>query len=691
MQETKVSLTAKMAAALNQRWLAAAVKFSFIAITVIALYQQDLIMVLTGALTNEATYHILAIPFLFGYLLLRKRKMISATLHGDEDVGPGFRRYFSTLVGISLCAVAVFAYWYGSYSFTPLEYHMLTLPFLTAGLILLLFNVHTLRQLIFPVFFLFFLTPPPDEILYGWGSALSNFTAMASNSFANLFGLHSALSSSNSGPVITIVRHSVPLSFNVDVACSGIYSIIGFTIFAVFVAYITRGRLWNKFAIFIMGIPLILALNIIRITTLLEIGYNFGEDLALTFFHDIGATVLMFIGVLVLLAITDRVFKKPKPLPPCPTCKSAPAKPSEPFCPNCGKLFKYSKTKLRRSDLTKIVGVALAMVLLLSIQAPVFALTQGPAEVMMQTPSGTLINASNAILPNIPGYALTYAYRDTQFEQTSGDEAALVYTYGASNSTDQSIWVAIQISASITSEHRWETCLINFPLSQGLSVNVRQLDLRDVQIQSNPPLTARYFTFQYKDTNQTQVILYWYETATFNANGTAQTKSVMISLIMYPSNTQNIAALEKQELGVAQQVNSYWYPIQTWSIVALALSRNGLTLSIATSAVLVLLVLYGFMFNRREKKLLLNLYGKLSEQNKNVIKAVEAAQKHGASTTDSVLAEMPKLNKAVDKDWLIGKLGEFERAGLIKREIVNRNDEPAIRWKSNIARTSFFL
>src|SRR5208283_2407557 len=116
-------------------------------------------------------------------------------------------------------------------------------------------------------------------------SALANFCASASNSLANFFGVHSVLSSSNSGPVITLILPShATLPFNVDVACSGIYSIIGFGIFAIFIAYITVGRLQNKFAILVMGIPLIVALNIIRITSILGIGYNVGENLALTIF-----------------------------------------------------------------------------------------------------------------------------------------------------------------------------------------------------------------------------------------------------------------------------------------------------------------------------------------------------------------------------------------------------------------------
>lgn len=205
---------------------------------------------------------------------------------------------------------------------------------------------------------------------------------------------------------------------------------------------------------------------------------------------------------------------------------------------------------------------------------------------MTQTASGTQINTSKSMLPSIQGYKLNFAYEDTQFEQESGDEASLVYTYASTNNS-AAVWIALQIAPSVTSEHRWETCLINFPLSRSEEVTVNQLDLRDIQLQSNPPITARYFAFQYKNSNQTQIVLYWYETATFNTNGTAQTKSIMLSVIMYTNSPKTVAQSEAQELPVAEAINNYWQPIKTWTSVALFLSANGLYLSIAFSAILV--------------------------------------------------------------------------------------------------------
>jgi exosortase len=681
MREVKMP---SMTPALNQHTLTLALKFSIVTIAVIALYSQDLMMIFQGALTDESTFHILAIPFLFSYFLFRKRKMIIASVQPSENNKRGFQKYFSVLAGISLFSVVVLLYWYGSYSFTPLEYHMATLPFMAAGLILILFGTQTLKQLAFPLAFLIFLTPPPTEILYSVGSFLANISAVVSNSLANVFGLHAALSASNVGPVITIVRpDGTSLPFNVSVACSGIYSIIGFLIFAVFIAYITPGKLLNKIVILILGIPLIMGLNIIRITTMLGIAFNWGEDLALNVFHTFGATVLMFIGTLVLLAVTEKLFKKPAAPAPCPTCNPASKNPLTPFCTNCGKIFKFAKIKLTKGDITKIVSVLAVTVILLSIQAPVFALTQGPAQVLSQTPSGLQVATSNSTLPAIPGYTLQYSYRDTAFEKESGNDAALVYCYSPTDGFGSSIWVALQIGASQTSQHHWETCLINFPISIGEQVIVKQLDLRSIQLNDNPPMPARYFAFQYLDTNQIQVVLYWYETAIFETNSTAQTKSVMMSLIMYPTSTNDVQSCETQELPIAQAIDNYWQPIKTWTSITLALSQNGLALSSAASAIFFLIVAYQLFLSRQEKLALLTMYQKLPAQDQLLIKAVD--NREVQNSTHAITSEYQKLSSAPAPEPLVlEKLEAAEKAGLIKKMLTGKNDKPYFVWKNAV-------
>lgn len=689
--QPKNSNTKELNSATDQHRIAVIIKFVVITVAVIAFYFQDLNLVFSDALSNEATYHLLAIPFLFIYLLYRKRAMVNAALtEKTRNIKSTFTKNYTLLFGIALCATSVLVYWYGSYTFTPIEYHMLTLPVFTAGLILILFNVQMFIQLAFPVAFLFFLTPPPTEILYSVGSTLSDLSAHVSNAIVSAFGVASSISSQYGSPIITITRPDQTLmNFSIDVACSGVYSLIGFVIFAAFIAYINRGKIWSKLVILLAGIPLIIALNIIRITTILAIGNSYGDELALQVFHTVGATVLMFIGTLILLVVTEKFVKKPKPQPPCTSCNSS---STEEYCSSCGKIYKQLKTSLSKIDIAKVASIAIIVALLLTIQAPVFALTEGPAEILTQTPAGVQPNTENLPLPKIQGYNLSYVYRDTAFEETAGQDASLAYTYSSSDRSKETIWVAVEIAQTTGPLHRWETCLINYPISHGLKPRVSQLDLRDIQLQENPPITARYFAFQYHTTNQTQVVLYWYETATFNVDNQTQQKHVKISLIVYPDSPEGVAEAEALLLPVAEQVNGYWQPIKTWTAVALAISQNGLTFSAATVALLVALIVYRLILYRQEKNSLLILYGKLPTQTQQLVNAVKSAQKQGNPTTEGIAQELEKqTNSPVDRAWLKEKLAEAENAGLIKKALVNCEDKPAYAWRSQLPRSDGFL
>jgi hypothetical protein len=50
---------------------------------------------------------------------------------------------------------------------------------------------------------------------------------------------------------------------------------------------------------------------------------------------------------------------------------------------------------------------------------------------MIQTPSGE--QGNTLILPSIPGYTVSYLYRDTSFQDLSGEDASLVYAYSSFN------------------------------------------------------------------------------------------------------------------------------------------------------------------------------------------------------------------------------------------------------------------
>jgi len=681
--KTKISLfNAKQM--LKKVNLTLSIKIATLIIVTLAIFHQDLTLIANDALQTEFMSHILAVPFLLAYLIYRKRKMLRAVIPLENQDKPRKMRHLPTIAGIALSTTAILVYWYGSYTFTPLEHHMLALPIFTAGLTLILFNVQTLRELAFPIAFLIFLMPPPSEIVYSLGSTLSIISSEASHAIVSLLGIPSALTSEYGNPIILITRpDGATMSFAVDIACSGIYSLIGFLIFAVFITYIIRDKPWKKLALFLIGFSLIYVLNIIRITTILLIGYQFGEETALQLFHLLGGWILIFIGTLLLLTISEKIlhtqiFTKQKE---CQACKSNP-QTKQNFCLTCGRIQKSPPIRFRKTDIIKIAVIFASAILLTSIQAPVFALTEGPAQIIIQTPTGEQGNTQ--LLPQVQGYTPTFIYRDKNFEEISGQDASLIYAYLPTDETKETIWVSVEIGSSNAKLHRWEVCLISWQIRHERPALVTQLDFKDVQIQENPPIIARYFAFQWIKTNQTQVVLYWFQTSLFKTNSTvAQEKQVKISLITYPNSPQNITKPEDL-LTIATAIVQYWQPLKTWSQIAILLSQNGSTLAALTSLSLAPLILIYAIGKRKQIKENTNAYRKLSEENRSIIDAVHKTKKK--PTAKNIAATYEKLrNKPVETEELLEKLRQAEETGLIKKHIINIYDEPFLGWKTQLS------
>jgi exosortase len=655
-------------------------KIATIVLVISALFYQDLTILVSDALQSDFMSYILVIPFLFVYLLYRKRKMLRAAIAEKGDA-QGAAKYLPGMIGVLLSATAILVYWHGSYTFTPLDYHMIALPMLAAGLILVFFNPQTLRQSIFAVAFLIFLTPPPLEILYSWGSTLSVVSSQASFDLIRLFRVPSSLTSEYGTPVIYVATVSgQQMRFAVDVACSGIYSLVGFLVFAVFVAYLIRDQPWKKLVLFLAGFLLIYAINITRISTILMIGYEFGQTMALDIFHLLGEWVMIFIGTLVLLIGGEKILHAQifTTAQKCSECKPKREKMMN-FCPSCGKLLRTAQAPLRRVDAVKIVAVLSVMILLLSIQVPVFALTQGPAQVLVDTPMGEQGNTQ--LLPSVLGYKAVFLYRDVAFQNLSGQDASLIYAYQSAGQNNTPIYVALEIASTTGPLHRWEYCLVG----PDRPAYATELALTDIQILDNPPIIARYFAFNLTSTNQTQVVLYWYESAVFLTNGTSQLKQVEISLITLPPNPKKLTPIQDLQ-PFATAIAQYWEPIKTWTQVALLLSQQSLYLAALTGVPIPFIVTLYASKRRSEKRANSNAYLKLPEPMKSVVDTVLETEKKGNPTLKAISAAYQnRTGQPVGEESMLAKLEEVERLGIVKREISNVQDQPTRVWRAQTA------
>ena len=663
-------------------------KVSIIIIATIAVFHQDLGIVFNDALTSEINNFILVVPFIFVFLIYRKRRMLHATISTQDQHLVKETQHLSLITGILLFTVSIFSYWRGSYTVTPLEIHMLSLPLFLAGLILILYNFQTLKQMVFPLIFLLFLTPPPAEILYQIGSTLSVISSQVSFNIVNALGIPSSLTIEYGNPTIQIIRsNNEIIPFSVDIACSGVYGLIGFVIFAAFLAYMIRDKIHKKITIFMIGLPLIYGLNIIRITFILLIGYQFGGDIALEIFHLLGGWVLIFLGTLLLLVVSEKIFhielfKKIKEQ--CSKCNNL-LEVKQDFCLYCGKIIKFNPIKISKNDWIKVFGIILVIVFILSIQVPIFALTEG-GTIEYSSPSGQQLFTE--ILPEIEGYTLEYRDRDYNYEQLVMQDLAVWYYYNPVNRSDRQtilFHVGLEIAQTWSSMHSLYYCLHEQPIIDYGQPKVNTFEYKDVRLMENPPILGKYFAFEYEENGQLETAIWWYETPIFSINSTSRQKIARITLIAYPNSEEELPIIENQLLGYAKEIANYWEPIKLWSPVALLLSQNVDVLVVIVIGILLVIIAFYFFAKRKEQKRLFRIYNKLSETNKQTFKTISKTERSTTPTLNNIFFNLQNVVKIpINKDTLLQELSNLEKTGLLKRTISNKNDEPIVVWKTQI-------
>ena len=80
-------------------------------------------------------------------------------------------------------------------------------------------------------------------------------------------GMPISLDSSFGAPALVMAdENGAKIPFYVGEPSSGTYSIVGLSVFSIFVAYILRGPLWKRAMILVVGFPVFYMLNAIRIS-----------------------------------------------------------------------------------------------------------------------------------------------------------------------------------------------------------------------------------------------------------------------------------------------------------------------------------------------------------------------------------------------------------------------------------------
>lgn len=195
--------------------------------------------------------------------------------------------------GLAVIVGALLMHWVGA-KMQQTRLSLLSLILLLWGFPFYFYGWGVARQLVFPAAYLVFAIPL--NFLEFVSGKLQVITSVISAGVLNGLG-------------IAIRRDGVRLfsesgfSFEVAGACSGLRSLLAMTALTAVYAFFTQRGLVRQWLLFLCSIPLAVAGNIARITTIGLVAEAFGERLALGIYHDYSGYIVFAVGILLMVGI----------------------------------------------------------------------------------------------------------------------------------------------------------------------------------------------------------------------------------------------------------------------------------------------------------------------------------------------------------------------------------------------------
>lgn len=678
--------------------------FASCVLSVVCVYWLDLLVLLDDALKNEMASYILALPFMVTYVTYRKRNLLRAQLSLEVENSQGTA--LKDLLGVAICSSALFLHVYGSFTFNVVEYHIASLAAFVVGCSVFLLGMRNLRNMISPLVFLLLLIVPYREEAYQAGSQLSALTSTITFTLLDLLGYPVSLSSLYDAPAIMVETSSgEAVPFVIDIPCSGVYSLVGFLVFALFFAFISRGGALRKGVWLILGFSLMYAANIFRVSSILAAGYWFGLETATELFHLFSGSMVILVASILMISVGEkylglRLFKRKEATrKPCPLCRGGNRTGNESFCSFCGESSDSTSFTLSAADLGKIIAFSFLLAILTNVQVPTFALAQERSlELDIHETTGS--SGIRRFLPAFEGYEPEFVYRDQRFERMSQQDASLLYIYSSKNSTGAPVFASIEIADSFSKLHRWEICLHAVPVEQGRQI-VNPIVSKDTQILENPPLAGRTFVFMYIESRQTVMILYWYEKVALKIEGSWTSRYVKTSMMVYLDSfvktgeigaVNEYAQLDSKLVSMAQNIIEYWEPVKEWSAYMVVFAQHGRTLSMAIIISASFLVALLHFKNERDAKnqaestyRQLVWYSTFSEKEKQILRVLEMIdEKEGITGTELSKTYEDKTGNRIEPEELAEIMRFAEEYGLIRKGIKSKDGKPVLLWRRSV-------
>ena len=153
-----------------------------------------------------------------------------------------------------------------------------------------------LRSLAFPLFYLAFVFPPPETVVYALTLPMKIAITKAAVGLLAVIGYPIGYS----GVWIQVGQYQLLVA----AACSGLNSIISLSVLSTFYIYVRRsGDVLRALLLALFIVPVAMAANLVRVLTLILLTYHAGEAAAQGFLHNFAGMTMFVAALLILFAI----------------------------------------------------------------------------------------------------------------------------------------------------------------------------------------------------------------------------------------------------------------------------------------------------------------------------------------------------------------------------------------------------
>jgi exosortase len=247
---------------------------------ILVIYSKTLIWLFTAWWSDPYYSHGVLVPLISGYLIWSKRAELAELPKEPSGLGIPV-----IVAGLLIHGVGIFR--------TIRFASAISIVIVLAGIILFIYGNDVMKSLLFPVSFLIFMAPIPFAPVIG--AALQAPSAGLAATLVSALGIPATVT----GAEIRLTE----CAFDVGAPCSGLRSIISLLTLAALYAYLLEGSIVMKAAVFLSALPIAIAANVLRITSILLVANAYGSDVAMRFFHDFSSLLLFSISLIGLLII----------------------------------------------------------------------------------------------------------------------------------------------------------------------------------------------------------------------------------------------------------------------------------------------------------------------------------------------------------------------------------------------------